>query len=638
MTDTDNLSRRRFLKGTGAAATAAALAGCTGGDGDDPETTAEPTDTSGGNETTDEGGDDTTEETDDFDASKRIRGVMVGTATTMDPIAATDTASGEWIQNIFDGLTNYPNGHANAETQLAADYTTENDGATLVFNLKEGATYNNGDEVTAGDVAYSWERLAASENSRRSGFLLDFLGVQHETHMEEQENEEGETEEVEVYTPGTLGIETNGDYEVTVNLEEPFYASLELIAYSSFFLLPEGIVGDIEDYDGQMDYDEFASVNPVGAGPYTLTNWEQATNISVDARDDYHGGEIMNAGIDAPIFTEVNPAYTYATVNVNADGPVIPSERYDPELRDFEGTDDQGRQYGTYGPFDPNDMTAQYYEVATLSTFYYSFNCAAVEKPVRQAVAHAMNQQTINEQIIPTPSKPAYFFNPPALFPGGGSNYNDLQEEWPYGFNTAQIQEARQVMEDAGYSSSNTYQLNFDMYSSLASAYGQDMYTLLRDKLQQAHIDLQLRTADWSTFLQRGRNGNFEMFTLGWLADYPGGDNFIALMNPPNTITPDGSAYSNWGTQDTEAVQQAEEAWTKVTENYGLSDEAAEARDEAYLTIERANWEDAVLLPTHHGITQSFSYEWKNSPRFGAMGASRSMATETKIGDRGEYE
>lgn len=39
MTDTDNLSRRRFLKGTGVAATSVALAGCNSGGDEDTETT-----------------------------------------------------------------------------------------------------------------------------------------------------------------------------------------------------------------------------------------------------------------------------------------------------------------------------------------------------------------------------------------------------------------------------------------------------------------------------------------------------------------------------------------------------------------------------------------------------------------------
>ena len=631
MTDTDNLSRRNFLKGTGAAATAAALAGCTDGGSQEDPTTGAPTTGTGGDTS------DAPQTTIEADTSKRIRSATTGTASTMDPIKATDTASGTFIQNIFDGLTNYPDGDANAVNMLAEDYTTANGGADITFTLKQGAKYNNGDEVTAADVVYSFERLAASENSRRAGFLLNFLGVKHET-QEAPDSDDKDSKPQTVYKPGTLDIETNGDYEVTLHLKKPFYAALELLAYSSFFLLPEGIVGDIDGYSGQMPYDEFATKNPVGAGPYTLANWEQATNVSLDARDDYHGAEIKNAGMDVNIFTEVNPAYTYATVNVNADSPVIPSSRYKPELRNFEGTDDQGRKYGTYGPFEPNGMTANYYEVATLSTYYYAFNCEVVPGPVRKAVAHAMNQKTINSQIISTPSKAAYFFLPPALFPGGGSNYNEKAKEWPYGYNKAQIGEARKVMEGAGYGPNNKFTLNFDMYSSLASAYGQDMYTLLRDKLAQAHINLQLRTADWSTFLQRGRQGNFGMYTLGWIADYPGGDNFISLMNPPNTMTPDGASYTNWGALDTEAVATAKEAWKKIENNMGLSEEAAQARQEAYLTIEHANWEDAVLLPTQHGIVQDYDYQWVDKPRFGAMGPSRGMENDFKIGDRGKHE
>jgi len=611
MTDTDNLSRRRFLQGTGAAATAAALAGCTGGNGD--------------GDSTDESG--TTSAPND---ENRYRGRQVGTADSMDPIYATDTTSGSHINNIFDGLTNYVNGTVNVETLLATDYTVSDDGTTITFQLKEGATYNNGTEVTASDVVYSWERLAASENSNRAGFLLDTLGVEHETETDEEGNE--------TYVPESIAVEATGDYELEVTLTEPFYAALELIAYSSFVPIPEGIVGDIDGYDGEMDYDEFASSNPVGAGPYVLTEWSEATSITLDARDDYHGDEILNEGLDYTVFTESNAAYTYATSNVNADSPFIPSARYDPELRNFEGTDDLGRQYGTYGPFDPNDMTAQYYEVPTLSSYYYAFDTQNVEKPVRQAVAYAMDQQAINEDIISTPGKPGYFFTPPALFPGGAERYNELKSEYPYGM-TAQIDQARQTMEDAGYGPDNQYTLSFDMPSSTASSWGENAYSLLRDKLQQAHITLEFRTADWSTFLNRGRNGNFGLYYLGWIADYPGADNFLSLINPPNTFFQEGgSSYLRWSEESGDAAGRAKDAWETVQNNLGLSDEAASAREEAYLELERANWEDAALLPFQHGIDQSYTYEWIDTPRFGAMGPSRKKSHRTEIGDRGDYQ
>jgi ABC-type transport system substrate-binding protein len=631
MTDTDNLSRRRFLQGTGAAATAAALAGCTGdGDGGEETTTSSTEDTGdegdGGDSTT------TTEES-EIDPSKTVR-TTSSTMSTLDPIKATDTTSGSNIQNIFDALTNYPNGQTNVEMLLATDLETANNGATLTFTLKEGVTYSNGDEVTAQDFVYAFERLAASSNSRRKGFILSTLGVSHET--ETTTNEDGD--EVETYVSGTLAVEAEDDYTLTIELDEAFYAATSMLAYTSFSAIPEGLVGDIEGYDGQMDYQEFATTNPVGSGPYTLETWNQSSEIVLSAKDSYHAGEIRNAGINKAVFNEVNPAYTYATVNVNSDYPSVPSSRYQPDNRNFEGTDDRARKYGTYGPLE-NDLTADYYEVATLSTYYLGFNCEAVPKPVRQAVAYAFSQQTLVNEIFPTPAQQAYHFTPPAIFPNGPSNYTEQAQDYKYGYQTGpQLDQARQVMEDAGYGSDNQFSLTFNMTSGAASGWGGDLFTLLRDQLTTAHIQMELESADWSTYLNQGRNGNFELFYLGWIADYPGADNFLGLAYPPNTDTSQSAplGYINWTEDNGDMAGQAREGWNMIQDNYAPGQQ--EGRAEGGMMMEEAIEEDAVYIPMIHGISQMYKYQWVDEPRFGAMGGSRQKDHTTGIGDRGEYE
>lgn len=634
MTDTDNLSRRRFLQGTGAAATAAALAGCTGGDGDDEETTEAPEDT-----TEDTGGSDetaTTEEESEVDTSKIIRGASASTMDTLDPIKATDTTSGGNIQNIFDALTNYPNGQTNVQNLLASSMETSSDGTTITFGLKEGVMYNNGEEVTAGDFVYSFERLAGSSNSRRATFLLDTLGVEHETTTET--NDEGE--ETEVYEAGTIAVEALGDYELEISLQGPFYAATSMLAYTSFSAIPEGLLGDIEGYDGRMDYEEFATTNPVGAGPYTLDTWEQATERRLAARDDYHGDDVMNGGTFTRVFSEANPAYTYATVNVNTDAPFIPSAQFEPDLREFEGTDDRGRQYGTYGPMEENDLTAEYYEAPSPSVFYIAFNCENVPKPVRRAVAYVTDQEVVSNQLLTSPVIPAYHFTPPGLFPGGADNYNAEAEDYRYQVDGSGIAEATQAMEDAGYGSNDRYTLQFDMPSFTASSWGQDLYTLLRDKLTQAYIDLELNSADWNTFLNGLRNGNAEMYYLGWLADYPGLDNFLQLAYPPMTDTESEQffGYVNWTEDNGDAAAQATDGWETIQDNYGSGSGNAEARGEGGLEMEYAIEEDAVYIPLFHNIEQGMNYPWIDEPRFGAMGASRQKLHHTKIGDRGEHE
>ncbi|WP_231727943.1 ABC transporter substrate-binding protein, partial [Haloferax profundi] len=89
-----------------------------------------------------------------------------GTLTSFDPIVGTDSDSVAVVENLFDGLTTFPNGETTAELQLATDVSISSDGRTYTLSLREDATFHDGSPVTASDIVYSWERLAASDNSR----------------------------------------------------------------------------------------------------------------------------------------------------------------------------------------------------------------------------------------------------------------------------------------------------------------------------------------------------------------------------------------------------------------------------------------------------------------------------------------
>lgn len=640
MTDSDNLSRRRFLQGTGGVATAAALAGC-GGDsgGSDDTTTTEPSDDGG-----DDGGDDETTTTEEQMEQSGTYQLVGATASTFDPIKATDTASGGVIQNVFEALTNYPNGQTNVQNLIAKSVNVADDDVSYTFELKEGLTYSNGDEVTASDFVYAFERLAASDNSRRAGFILGDLGVEHETETVEEDGEE-----TDVYKSGSINVEADGDYTLNMKLAEPFHASLAMLAYTSFSAIPEGLVGDIEGYDGEMSHEEFATKNPIGSGPFTLESWEKGTTRDLAARsmDEYHGPGPFVEGVHIQVIEKTNPQYTYATVNMNADHPSVPSSKYDASKITIEGTDDRGRQYGTYGPLE-NGITADYYKLQELGTFYFGFNCDNVPKPVRQAFAHVYNQKEVTEQVYKGRLTPAFFFTPPAIFPGGANNYSEMAQEYPYGHNETQMSDAKSLMENEGYSSDDKYELTMTTYeSSTMKQIGQ----LMRDKLSAAHIELKYEQAPFSTLLTRATNGNLECYSLGWIADYPAPDNFLKLLVPSKSQTGDEGADSvssfDWGQAEgedddpsgwTDAAQKAEDAWDAVAENPLPTEAHKSKRDEAYIEIEKANWEDMVMCTTFHSTAEHMDYPWLDKPRVGAMGSSRQKWNQVKIGDRSEYK
>lgn len=99
---------------------------------------------------------------------------------TFDPALAYDTASGEIIQNTYDTLVFY-DGEATDKfvPMLAEKWTVSPDGKTWVFNIRKGVKFHNGDDLTASDVAFSFQRGLLQGGSSSPQWLLyePFFGV-----------------------------------------------------------------------------------------------------------------------------------------------------------------------------------------------------------------------------------------------------------------------------------------------------------------------------------------------------------------------------------------------------------------------------------------------------------------------------
>jgi ABC-type transport system substrate-binding protein len=614
----NNPTRRRFLRATGSAAAGAALAGCMGGGGGGGNGSGGGGGNSGGGNNT--GGGQQTQQKVNADPSKTLQRVMTGTITTLDPIASTDTASGEIQMQLFDALMNYPNAKANVKPLLAKNYETSNGNKTYTFTLKN-ATFHNGKTVTAQDFVYSFERLAASDNSKRTTFILDTLGIKHKTDSEGN------------YVSGSMAIRAPDKKTFELTLSSPFHAANQLLAYGAFSAVPEGIVGDIEGYSGKMPYNRFANQNPVGAGPFKFKNWQSGTSAAVTRYNNYHGKKASVAGVHWQVLEKDSPRFSYA-MQKNADMFTIPTSQFNPDKVSIQNTSKGGvSKSGTYGPA-RNGETLDFYRTGLVATRYIGFNMSKVPKPVRQAFAYVANQQQIVEQIAKNREQPAYYFTPSSIFPGGQSAYEkSAKQNYPYGYNKTQVEKARQVMEDAGYSQNNKFNVQLTIYQS--GTYNQ-LAKLFQSQLRQAHITMSISQVPFATMLERGRSGKLQAYTLGWIADWPEPDNFLQLLYPPNTLTsqPAPLIYVNWKPQNGSAYKQAKQAYETVKNNQAPTKQAKQARQKAYLKHERANWEDMALLPLWNDNSDMFSYSWTDHPKYGVMDYSRMKYDDVKVGQR----
>ncbi|TYL39572.1 ABC transporter substrate-binding protein [Natronococcus pandeyae] len=135
------------------------------------------------------------------------------------------------------------------EPWLATDWTAT-DETTWVFDLREGVTFHNGEEMTADDVVHSFEENILTE---RGDFVYGWL------HLE----------------PGS--VTKIDDYAVEFENTEPFSGFPGTIAHNMIDIQPpeaDRQAGDI-----------------VGTGPFTLEEMTDGQSLRVERFADYWGGE-----------------------------------------------------------------------------------------------------------------------------------------------------------------------------------------------------------------------------------------------------------------------------------------------------------------------------------------------------------
>jgi peptide/nickel transport system substrate-binding protein len=247
----DRRTTMTLLAGTGMAG----LAGCLGGGGGD----STPTPGDGSGDGGDGGG--STEEPTETPAQEEMGGELTagwftGSIEVLDP---PYISVGQYFQvaaNIFNGLvTLQPD--LTVRGDLASDWTVENDGATLAFDLREGVTFHDGSEFTAEDVRYTIERTITEETPAAS--KLNTL----------QPLDQG-------------GVEVTGDYSVTLNFEQPMAPALIYLTRGPGRAATIVSKSAIEE----MGADAY-SVEPVGTGPFQVESHNVGSELVLSANPDY---------------------------------------------------------------------------------------------------------------------------------------------------------------------------------------------------------------------------------------------------------------------------------------------------------------------------------------------------------------
>ncbi|WP_058827621.1 ABC transporter substrate-binding protein [Haloferax sp. Q22] len=266
MADTNShMSRRSYMKLAGGAAASAALAGCSGGGGEETETT-EPTTTGGeGTETTET---TTTEDSGSFDVTI-TQGQM---PSGLDPHDHRETTTDIVVLHAYEGVLTR-DAAGSIQTALATNYERIDGENAVRFELREGVTFHNGDELTPEDVAYSINRVVDEE--------VGFASPQSDQ------------------LAGVAGAEViEGENAVKVN-----NSSLNPIVFSEF-----ATYLDVMQQSWVEDNDKaYIGQNMNGTGPFQLDSYTEDEEVVLTAYEDYWQD---TAAVDTLTFRAASEAST----------------------------------------------------------------------------------------------------------------------------------------------------------------------------------------------------------------------------------------------------------------------------------------------------------------------------------------
>ena len=199
---------------------------------------------------------------------------------TIDPAKGTDYVQSMALINMYDSLV-FPTGSGSIEPALATEWSISDDNLTYTFNLREDAVFHSGNDVTAEDVKFSFERLM----DIGQGFAGNFAGVL-------------DTENITVENNSTVSFKLSEPFS-------PFLAMVVLVQVVDKQLIMDNLADG--EYGDRGDYGQgFINENDAGSGAYELQSFTPGSGITFSRFPDaYH--EFPEDGfntVDVSIITE----------------------------------------------------------------------------------------------------------------------------------------------------------------------------------------------------------------------------------------------------------------------------------------------------------------------------------------------
>ena len=453
---------------------------------------------------------------------------------TLDPALAGDANSAEMINKIFNGLVSLDE-NMEVVPDLAESWEVSEDGTVYTFHLRDGIKFQDGRPITAQDFKYTIERATDPRTGSRvaSTYMKDIVGAMDKLT--------GQATEVK-------GFEVLDNRTIRITIDEPRAYFLPKLTYHTFSVLDRNNVEE----GGPTWW-----LNPNGSGPFKLDSMNK-DEIVLKANENYVWGP---PPIETIHFTLRGGSPMTMYEQGELDAVIVPSMHIEQVL-------------------DPaNPLSEDLVVIPSLDVWYLAFDTEQEpfnDVKVRQAFAHATNNEGIAKVLLQKTVVPAVGILPPGM-PGYSEDLEGLAYD---------PQLAKKLLAESSYKEASKLPpivfgtSGIGDTDPLAAA----LIEMYADTLG---VDIELHQVSWDAFQQDLYDNIFQMFMLGWVADYPDPENFLDIQFYSNSE----QNHSRYDNPKVDAL--LEEARRELDH---------EKRMELYRRAEEIIVNESPWIPIYHGI------------------------------------
>jgi len=401
---------------------------------------------------------------------------LLGDATYLNPVLATDSASAAINGLVYNGLVKYDK-DINIVGDLAESWKIRNGGLEIIFKLRKNVYWHDGKPFTSADVKFTYEKLKDPEV--KTPYSADYMLVKKVT--------------------------TPDPYTVHIFYKKPFAPALESWGIG---IIPKHI------FDGSQNFNSHpANRKPIGTGPYKFTEWKTDEKIVLDYYSDYFEGR------DSEGLRRGRRLYPYIDRCIYR---IIPDQAVQfLELRNGS-LDSIGLSPDQYFAYD--EFFAEYnkFKYPSFSYTYLGYNLRNPlfrSKRVRQAIAHAINKNDIINGVLLGLGYPAT-----GPFPPSSWAYNPNVRDYEYA-----PEKAKKLLKEEGWEdvdgdgilekreNGKLLKFKFVILTNQGNKSRELCAQIIQHNLKKIGIRVDIRIIEWSSFIQNFiRPRNFDAVILGW--------------------------------------------------------------------------------------------------------------------------